>query len=467
MKTLQSQLVNVLRQEDSLTANGAITHSTSLDSCLDLFFIAGASRRMNPADILYQFQRAFNVNPTLAIQILFWARDCRGGAGEKKFFHVVATHLAKNEKNLWDKVSKLTPEYGTWKDYLTIENSNDHDALAHVIKSLHNSDTLLAKWFPRKGDWFNSLVRHTDSSPKLVRKWLVDLTRVVETKMCNKEWDLIKYEHVPSVAMNRYRNTFTKRDSDRFNSFNEAVLSGDTTVNASVLFPHELYQAVQRRENLTAVEAQWKSLPNYMEGCTDRILPVCDVSGSMTGLPMDVSVALGLYISERNEGIFKDAFMTFSESPEMCYVPGGTLSNRMNALSNASWGYNTDLHKTFKVLLNKAVKDAVPEDQMPNKLLIISDMEFDEACNGTNLDLIKSMYATHGYQLPNVIFWNVNGRVGNVPASCEDKGIGLVSGFSPAILKAILAGKDFTPVSLMLEAIDNVRYEPVKSALLK
>lgn len=255
MKTLQSQLVNVLRQEDSLTANGAITHSTSLDSCLDLFFIAGASRRMNPADILYQFQRAFNVNPTLAIQILFWARDCRGGAGEKKFFHVIATHLAKNEKNLWDKVSKLTPEYGSWKDYLIIEDSKDAYALAYINDCLLNENSLLAKWFPRKGQWFNNLVKFKGISPKEVRKWLVKLTNVVETKMCNKEWDLIKYEHVPSVAMNRYRNTFTKRDSNRFNSFNELVLSGDTTVNASVLFPHELYQAVQRRENLTAVEA--------------------------------------------------------------------------------------------------------------------------------------------------------------------------------------------------------------------
>ena len=182
---------------------------------------------------------------------------------------------------------------------------------------------------------------------------------------------------------------------------------------------------------------------------------------------MDVSIALGLYISERNEGMFKDAFMTFSGDPEMLYVPGGTLSNRMKALKNASWGFNTDLYKTFSVLLEKAVENSLVEDQMPNKLLIISDMEFDQACHGTNLDSIRELYDAHGYQLPNIIFWNVNGRVGNVPATKTDKGIGLVSGFSPAILKAILAGRDFTAVDLMLMAIDNVRYEPVKSALSK
>ena len=468
MKTLQSELVNVMRQRDSLTANGALTHSTSLDSCLDLFFVAGATRRWDAENVLLQFMRAFNHNSHIAIQILFWARDCRGGAGEKRFFHIVAKHLAKHHKELWSKVSKLTPEYGSWKDYLIIEDSNDADALAYINNCLLNDDSLLAKWLPRKGQWFNSLVKFKGISPKEMRKWLVRLTNVVETKMCNNEWAHINYEHVPSVAMNKYRKTFGKRDSNRFNSFNEAVLAGETTVNASVLFPHQLYQAVCKGEDVTAVEAQWKSLPDYMEGCTDRVLPVCDVSGSMYGLPMDVSVALGLYISERNDGIFKDAFMTFSQNPEMLYVPGGTLSDRMNALSCASWGFNTDLYNTFDVLLNKAVENNLTEDQMPNKLLIISDMEFDQAVGGkTNFDSIRELYDAHGYQLPNIVFWNVNGRFGNVPATKTDKGIGLVSGFSPAILKAILAGRDYTPVDLMVEAINNVRYKPVRAALSK
>lgn len=460
---MKSQLIDSMRQEDALTANGAITHSTSLNACLDLFFIAGASRRMNAYDIIQMFEMARSENKDLAYKILFWARDCRGGAGEKRFFQIVGNHVARSYPVEWSQLSIFIPEYGYWKDFFKIEKPNEDNLNFFKFQLEENPNkNLLAKWFPRKGKWFVAMHKYLGLTPKEFRKKLVGMTNVVESKMCAKRWDSIEYSTVPSYAMNMYRNSFMSHDSARFNGYIADVLDGKTKINSSVLFPHQLVQAIHKGEDANAVEAQWRALPNFMEGSKERILPVCDVSGSMTGLPMDVAIALGMYISERNEGIFKDAFMTFSESPKMQYVLGSSLRSRLISVKSADWGMNTDLQETFRVLLEKALDNDVPEDQMPTKLLIISDMEFDEACEGTNLKSIRKMYRRSGYTLPEIIFWNVNGRQGNVPAKADDPGVGLVSGFSPSILTAILAGEGFTPVDLMMKAVGGERYAKIK-----
>jgi hypothetical protein len=464
---IKSKLIDATRQYDTLTANGAVTHSTSTNFCLDLFFIAGASRFMPEGDIVMKWERARGENRDLAYRILFWARDCRGGAGEKNFFRVIAKHENEFRPSVWSGLSCLIDTYGSWKDYFVVEPIND-DSLNYLSIQLEENENknLLAKWFPRKGAWFTAMHKYLGVSPKTLRKQLVELSTTVEQQMCKNTWDVIDYSKVPSVAMNRYRRTFGRNDSDRFNAFNQAVLDGKAKVNASVLFPHELFQAMRRRDDENAVQAQWQSLPNYMEGSTERILPVCDVSGSMTGLPMDVSVSLGLYISERNEGIFKDAVITFSETPQMHYIQGNTLRERFANLSCADWGYNTNLLATFDLILSAAKRENLSEDEMPTKLLIISDMEFDDAGgNVTNLDAIRQDYAEAGYVMPEIIFWNVNGRAENVPANSADQGVGLVSGFSPAILKAVLKGKVVTPVDLMLTAIMDKRYNAVSNML--
>ena len=458
-----SQLVNATRQFNALTANGATTHSTSLNACLDLFFIAGASRFMQESDIIIMFERARGENRDLSYKILFWARDARGGAGEKRFFHIVMEHISKVYPTDYEQLAIHIPEYGYWKDVFKIEqpNSENLNWLAIQLEESPNAN-LLAKWFPRRGQWFVAMHRYLKMTPKEFRKKLVSMTKVVETQMCANEWSEINYSQVPSVAMNKYRTAFYNRDGVRYASYIDDVIAGNTKINASVLFPHQLYQAYMNGGNAVAVEAQWNALPDYMANSTERILPVCDVSGSMTGLPMDVSVSLGIYISERNRGIFKDAFITFSERPEMNYLKGG-LSDRMRQLSTASWGYSTNLEATFDLILNTAVDESLPESEMPTKLLIISDMEFDSAADGqTNLDSIRLKYSNAGYKMPEIVFWNVNGRMGNVPASVEDKGIGLVSGFSPSILKSVLQGEIYSPEQLMLDTVETARYARIK-----
>ena len=455
-----SRLVNATRQYDSLTANGAVTHSTSLNYCLDLFFLAGASRRMLKSDIILAFDRARAENKNLAYKILFWARDARGGAGEKRFFQIVMEHISKIDAYDYDQLAIYIPEFGYWKDVFKIEEPNKEN-LNWLMIQLHESPNanLLAKWFPRKGKWFVAMHQYLNVTPKEFRKKLVSMTKVVETQMCANDWDLINYGHVPSVAMNKYRTAFFNRDGKRYAEYIQDVQAGKQKINASVLFPHQLYQAICKGDDTDAVEAQWYSLPDYMADTTERIIPVCDVSGSMEGLPMDVSVSLGIYISERNEGIFKDAFLTFSENPQMNYL-SGTLSERMRQLHNADWGMSTNLQATFDLILNSAVRESLPENEMPTKLLIISDMEFNSATyhSGTNLDSIKAMYSDAGYKMPEIVFWNVNGRLGNVPASSKDSGIGLVSGFSPSILKSVLQGEIYSPEQLMLDTVDTARY---------
>jgi hypothetical protein len=451
-------LINATRTYNSTTANGAVTHSTSLMKCVDMFFLAGASRNMRESDIIVLFESARAENKNLAYKILFWARDARGGAGEKRFFQVVMEHVSKEYPLEYDQLAIHVPEYGYWKDIFKIEKPNENNLnwLATQLDESPNAN-LLAKWFPRKGPWFVAMHKYLKMTPKEFRKVLVTMTKVVETQMCAGEWDKIAYEQVPSVAMNKYRNAFFKNDESRYRLFIDAVNSGESKINASVLFPHMLYQAMWSGQDKSAVEAQWNALPNYMEGSTERIIPVCDVSGSMSGLPMDVSVSLGIYISERNEGIFKDAFLTFSENPEMNYLKG-TLSERMKQLTRAEWGMSTNLQATFDLILNSAIREELPESEMPTKVLIISDMEFDEASNMTNLDAIRAKYKASGYTMPQIVFWNVNGRLGNSPATVSDPGIGLVSGFSPAILKNILKGEIYGPYQLMLDAVTAERY---------
>jgi len=459
-----SQLVNATRQYNTTTANGAVTHSTSLNACLDLFFIAGASRRMQESDIITMFERARAENKDLAYKILFWARDARGGAGEKRFFQVLMNHISKQYAYEYDQLAIHIPEFGYWKDVFKIENPTDNN-LNWIATQLNESPNanLLAKWFPRKGKWFSAMHKYLKLTPKEFRKKLVSMTKVVETQMCANEWDKINYGQVPSVAMNQYRNTFLTHDRVRYADYIADVQAGKQKINASVLFPHQLYQAINNGEWADAVEAQWDNLPNYMADTTERIIPVCDVSGSMEGLPMDVSVSLGIYISERNKGIFKDAFLTFSERPEMNYLTG-SLSQRMRQLSDADWGMSTNLQATFDLILNSAVRESLPESEMPTKLLIISDMEFNEADrNQTNLDSIRQKYSNAGYKMPEIVFWNVNGRMGNVPASVNDSGIGLVSGFSPSILKSILKGEIYSPLQLMLDTVDTARYSCIRT----
>lgn len=460
----KSKLINSTRQKDARTFNNALTNSTSLNSVIDLFFLAGASRTMAEVDIIQIIQKAYVEDPLLTVKCIFWAGNIRGGAGERRFFRVALKFLEDNYKETLLLNLELIPHFNRWDSLFNLESKEVLSLVYEAITS--KKDSLCAKWMPRKKQYNNfadKFRKKFELNHKQYRNLIVELSKTVEQQMCSKEFTKIKYSSVPSVAMNKYRTAFFRNDEARFQKFIDDVTEGKEEIKAGVLFPYQLYNALNNGDNAKAVEAQWNALPNYMEGNSERILPICDVSGSMCGLPMSVSVSLGIYLSERNESIFKDAFVTFSARPKMQYLKG-TLSERMRQLETADWDMNTDLNAVFNLVLNRAVEDGLSQDDMPTMLLIISDMEFDECANLTAYDNIKVRYEESGYIMPKVVFWNVNGRVGNVPVTYDQEGVALISGCSPSIMKSFLEGKNITPENVMLETLNNETYKDIKVA---
>jgi len=460
-----------LQTKDVFTENGMLTNSTTMNECVNLFFTIGAMRGQDKSRLLSMFSKSFNESPITAMKILFWSRDVREGAGERQIFKDIIEFLAQTHPNELRKNIHLISEYGRWDDIFTLFGTElEEDVLDLIVSGLEKGDGLCSKWIPRKGVVFNKIRKRMKSTPKELRQLLVRFSNTVEQKMCAKEWQNIDYSKVPSLAMSRYTKVFTNRDQVGFASYLQSLKEGTTKVNASTLYPYDVIKTLQYGNQGLANE-QWKALPNYMEGSSERILPIVDVSGSMSSLIggkgsvtcMDVSISLGMYISERNEGIFKDHFITFSSKPQLQKLVGN-LKERFLQLQNASWGMNTNLEAVFTLILNRALENKVSESEMPTKILIMSDMEFDEAQGGsfTAQEMIRHQYENVGYKMPDIIYWNIQSRNSNFPVKFDEKGTALISGLSPSILKSILGGEDLSPVKIMEETLNKVRYKDIK-----
>jgi len=443
-----SQMTTVENQNVTLTDNGMVTNPTSLNKCVDLFFSIGSMRGKSKDKVVNLFNEAYNENPLVASKILFWVRDVRSGAGERQTFRDVISYLTTNSPQTVRKNIGLIPEFGRWDDVLVLFGTELEDDMFSLIKTaLSNGDGLCAKWMPRKGVVANKLRKLFRTTPKQYRKMLVGLTNVVESKMCAKDWENIDYSKLPSLASSRYQKSFNKNDNERYNEYKKSLQDGTAKVNAGAVYPYDIVKSINMGGDKIVSEKQWESLPNWMEGSVERILPVVDVSGSMCvevgGNPnlscMDVAVSLGMYISERNEGSFKDAFITFSNNPQLQYLTG-TLSERLYQLRRAEWGMSTDLEAVFNLILHQAKMNNVPESNMPTKILILSDMQFNQATRRDSLgaqSMIESMYEELGYTKPDIIYWNLNAKGGNFPVEFDKNGTALVSGFSPSILNVL------------------------------
>tara|TARA_S200002703_G_scaffold1341_1_gene2348 strand:- start:13638 stop:15041 length:1404 start_codon:yes stop_codon:yes gene_type:complete len=465
-------MTTVENQNVTLTDNGMVTNPTSLNKCVDLFFSIGSMRGKSKDKVVNLFNEAYNENPLVASKILFWVRDVRSGAGERQTFRDVISFLTTNSPQTVRKNIGLIPEFGRWDDVLVLLGTELEDDMFSLIKTaLSNGDGLCAKWMPRKGVVANKLRKLFRTTPKQYRKMLVGLTNVVESKMCAKDWEKIDYSKLPSLASSRYQKSFNKNDNERYNEYKKCLQDGTAKVNAGAVYPYDIVKSMSMGGDNIVSEKQWESLPNWMEGSVERILPVVDVSGSMGvevgGNPnlscMDVAVSLGMYISERNEGSFKDAFITFSNNPQLQYLTG-SLSERLLQLRRADWGMSTDLEAVFNLILHQAKMNNVPEGNMPTKILILSDMQFNQATRRDSLgaqSMIEAMYEEAGYTKPNIIYWNLNAKGGNFPVEFDKNGTALVSGFSPSILKSLLGGKNMTPESIMMDTVNDDRYSVV------
>lgn len=472
-----------MRTKNVLTENGMVTNSTTLNSCLDLFFVIGAVRpSMKTEDgrerLIRKFEAARAQDGLITRKLLFWARDARQGAGEREAFRVLLRHASERYPNEVISNIHLIAEYGRWDDvFVTFGTLVETAAIELIRKNLNDGNSLLAKWMPRTGGKVspakrliaNKVRTAMGMSAKDFRKFIVDRTNVIETPMCKRDYSGVEYGKIPSVAMARYQKAFMKNDPSGFESYKNALIKGEAKINAGAVYPYDVIKSMRHGRDANVAMNQWDALPNYMEGSNERVIPVCDVSGSMetavsgNTTALDICLSLGLYIAERNEGPFKDAFITFSSRPKI-EVLKGNLQSRLTQLERAEWGMNTNLEATFDMILNLSIKNEVPANEMPNCILIMSDMEFDRCTtnNHTALDMIAEKYSRSGYEMPKIVFWNLASRHDNFPIQQNQHGVGLVSGFSPSILKSILTGEVTNPVKIMLRTIDNPRYEAVQ-----
>jgi hypothetical protein len=471
-----SRLTEALQIENTTTKNGMTTNSSSLSECVNLFFSIGAMRGKGKDKVVTLFSKAFNEDPRTAMRILFWSRDVREGAGERQIFRDVMSYLVENYPQTVKTNLDLIPEYGRWDDvHVLFGTELENDVVTLLVRGLRDTNTsaLVSKWMPRKGLVFNKVRKFLKVTPKELRTMVVSLSKTVEQKMCSKRWEEIEYPKTPSLAMSRYTKAFGRNDGERFKSFIESLKKGEVKINTGALYPYDVTKNLRFGGNKDLANEQWKALPNWMEGSDELILPMVDVSGSMDctvgGNPnltcMEVAISLGMYISERNKGSFKDMFMTFSSTPQIQKLLG-PLSDRYNQLARAEWGMSTNLYSAFKTILNQAVKFNIPQDEMPSKILILSDMNFDSATRGQKnhsaLSMIDEMYDEAGYVKPGIIFWNLHDNGGNFPATFDEMNTCLISGFSPSILKSVLSNPDsLTPVNIMNETVNSERYEPV------
>jgi hypothetical protein len=459
------------------TLNGAVTNASSLNKNVDLFFLAGASRGK---DISHVLAAALVEDPEVAGRVLQWTRDARGGAGERQTFRNLLQYLLKNDAKMAERILAKVPTIGRWDDVLeAFDTGLERQALQMISTALKAGDALCAKWMPRQGKIAGKIRSYMKLIPRDYRKLVAGLSKTVEQKMCAQDWTGITYEHVPSVAAARYQKAFGKHDPSGYTKYKTKLEKGETTINASVAYPYDVIRSL-RNGDTTVANAQWASLPNYLEGSDENILPVVDVSGSMdtpvsgSVTALDVAISLGLYLSERLGGVFKDQFVTFSGSPEMLKL-SGNLQQRYNQMSRGNWAMNTDIQAVFKLILSAATKGKIAQSEMPSKILILSDMEFDacitvgagrrhygstgSAVSVSAMEMIRKEYEAAGYVLPQVVFWNLNSRAGNSPVTYNESGTALVSGFSPSIVKSVLGGDDLSPIGIMLKTVMIERYD--------
>ncbi len=448
------------------TDNGCAAYHTSLSANVDLFYLAGASRGKN---ITLEFKKALVENKELALRNLQWLRDIRGGAGERQLFR----DLVKEASALPEisAVINKVSEIGRFDDLVWMIENLPVDkatvALQSLTTALKASNGLAYKWVPIKGTTAKIIRKHMGfKTEKDWRKHVVAHRKTVEQQMCAKEWNDIEFGKVPSVASARYQKAFGRNATDKYAAYLAALVKGEEKINASAVYPYDIYKSCFYGNDKVAQE-QWKALPNYLEGSEERILPMIDVSGSMscsaggsnTLSCMDVAISLGWYIAERSSGEFSRTFLTFEDRVQMMKVPEGLgLKDTFSLVRQAPWGGSTNIENAFKTLLAMAKQYEVKQEDMPTTILILSDMQFNSmSCGGTAFENISKEYTLAGYELPKIVFWNLNASNKSIPVTKHQSGVAMVSGFSPSLMKGILKGS-MNPEQVMLDTVMIDRY---------
>ena len=498
----------------SITENGAVGYRTSGKELLDLNFAVASLRSASESTIINKFKKAFTEDKILAMKWLFFARDAREGLGERRLFRVVLADLVKSNPEMVIPVISLINEYGRYDDmWCLLDNAESAKVVLELVDNQLEEDlnnmrankpiSLLAKWLPSA----NASSAQTKKYAKQIYKALGLTEReyrkalskfrsyldVVEVKMSGKNWSEIKYEAVPSRANLIYNGAFLRNDEERRREYLGKLAKGEVKINASTLYPHDIvhkytggsYRVGKSKDE--TIEALWKALPDNVAGC-DNTIVVADGSGSMTCRisntsvsALDVANALAIYFAEHSTGQFKDKYITFSNRPQFVdFSNCDSLHAKIQTALAHSEVANTNIEKVFDLILTTAIKHNMSQEDIPKNILIISDMEFDSCATcGNNsddwysynkrpdkklFDVIAKKYEDAGYQLPRLVFWNVNSRTGTIPVKENNLGVALVSGFSTNICKMVMSD-ELDPYKCLLETLNSERYAPVEAAL--
>lgn len=491
-------MLNFLKHESNLTRteNGALTHVSSGTDCLDLFFRAGGMRAASEQEIADIVLRAFIEDPVKTLKILFFVRDVRGGLGERRFFRIAMQTLATVEPDAVSRNAALFAEYGRFDDLCALLGTPCEAAALEVIRAQLAADcdgmangkpiSLLAKWLPS----VNASAAETIAQGRVLakalgmreqqyRKTLAALRRytdILENRLRERDYTF-DYAKQPSGAMFKYRNAFSSSDGERYAAYLGAVENGEAVLHADTLYPYDIVRAcinifgraaALSKEERRALNAAWNNLPVF-GASEENALAVVDGSGSMymTGVsprPADVALSLGIYFAEHNQGAFKNHFITFSQSPQLVEIKGKDIAEKAGYCSSFNEVANTDLGAVFELILRTAVKNRLKQHELPKKLYIISDMEFDRCviggCDDTLFAQMRKRYAAYGYALPEIVFWNVASRNRNIPVSRSQTGAALVSGASPVVFDMVVEG-EISPERIMNRAVESERYAKV------
>lgn len=512
----------------SVAENGAIGYRTTGKALLDLNFSVASLRSAPIQEIQQKFWAAFTEDRVTAMKWLFFARDVRGGLGERRLFRVILQDLAEGYSDTYvAPVLKLIPEYGRWDDLWCLLKTPVRGEVLDMVQvqfasdciALHNGEniSLLAKWLPSiNASSVNTILIAKDICAALglterqYRKTLSAMRRkldVVEKKMSSKEWGEIRYEGVPSKANLVYKDAFLRHDKERREQYLSSLENGETKINAGTLYPYEIVHKYLNDCETTAdrvqtafcpscavwdwshkypnkedatLEQLWKALPDTVGGC-DNTIVVMDGSGSMTVqvgksnvTAQEVACSLAIYFAEKCFGQFKDRFITFSRTPQ--FVDMGkchSLQEKLKTTAFYTEVADTNIEAVFDLILDTAIQHNMPQEEIPKNVLIISDMEFNRCAlsNGGPVDtdpklfeVISKEYENAGYKLPRLVFWNVNSRTNTVPVKENELGVALVSGFSQNIARMVMSGK-LDPYECLLETLNGDRYKSVEEAI--
>ena len=524
--------MNAMHNEETVsTENGALGYKTTGKALSDINFavphlreLAIVSNKQDKEiadDELWElFLSAYRENPVYALKWLLFLRDVRGGIGERESFRAILRIMAnKNEKQALSLIRNIDiAEFGRFDDLVSILNDVPNEVVEAIICKIIaqiNEDrialdegknvSLLAKWLPSAN---TSSIRSRKLARKIAEKMNIKESeyrkllsrlrkqiRIVETSLTNKEYASIDYASVPSKAALLYRGAFMRNDEERYSAYLKDVKEGKAEIKADAMFLHDILHAYTEegafgsdpncKDFDETLEAQWSAQKKFDD--FKNTIVVRDGSGSMdtpiggtTATALEVATAIALYCADNNDDCFRNKFITFSDNPKVVDLHDcNTLREKLiRAYREADW-MGTDLQKTMRLILNTAVANNVPQDEIPS-VLIISDMEFNEgvkhsyrnedgeleyASDETLMATIAREYSEKGYSVPRIVFWNVNSRSGAIPMRENSAGLILVSGFSRSLIE-LACSNELDPYKALIKVLDGERYACVTDEIV-